>query len=461
MRNQMKIKSGNNLLNRECWLRHCLWRPRPTGPGTFLSLALLVFLVLSANPVFAKNRYVDKNNSTCSNTGPGSQTTPYCSIGAANLKAVAGDTVIVASGNYPERVSVANSGTASAPIVFTVAGGASVTVGNGQANGFYVSSKSWITISGFTISGTSSYGIGIVSSNNITLSGNHVTKAGQPISGATSKGIYLSNSSDSQVSGNLVDYNTNSGIYLTNGTTGVRVVGNVAAYNAAGYARIAPGIDVRSSGNTIEANVCHNNEDSGIQSYTGASHTLILNNLSYNNGDHGIDNYNSPFQTIIGNTVFNNVTAGINVEGQSPGATLANNITVDNGIESPRTTGNIRIDSTSIQGATVDYDLVYLSQPSTMIVWGSTFYNTLASFTRATGMEANGIQGNPLFANPVGADFHLTEGSPAIDSANSGASGALAHDIQFKARVDDPLTPNSGVGPRTYDDRGAYEYQPN
>ena len=39
---------------------------------------------------------------------------------------------------------------------------------------------------------------------------------------------------------------------------------------------------------------------------------------------------------------------------------LANNVSVDNGINSPRTVGNLRVDSTSITGATLDYDLVFL-----------------------------------------------------------------------------------------------------
>jgi len=33
-------------------------------------------------------------------------------------------------------------------------------------------------------------------------------------------------------------------------------------------------------------------------------------------------------------------------------------------------------------------------------------------------------------------------------------------DIEGNGRVDDPATTDSGLGPRSYDDRGAYEYQP-
>lgn len=43
--------------------------------------------------------------------------------------------------------------------------------------------------------------------------------------------------------------------------------------------------------------------------------------------------------------------------------------------------------------------------------------------------------------------------------ADSGAVGEQTTDIAGNARVDDPSTPNTGVGSRTYDDAGAFEYQ--
>ena len=64
---------------------------------------------------------------------------------------------------------------------------------------------------------------------------------------------------------------------------------NLTTNNAAGYARLAPGIDVRTSSNVVADNVSHDNEDSGLQFYTGASSNLVYGNVSYDNGDHGID----------------------------------------------------------------------------------------------------------------------------------------------------------------------------
>ena len=58
-----------------------------------------------------------------------------------------------------------------------------------------------------------------------------------------------------------------------------------------------------------------------------------------------------------------------------------------------------------------------------MLIWNSVNYSSLAAFRSATGQETNGIQAAPRFQNAAAGNFHLTAGSPAIDSANSGASG--------------------------------------
>ena len=128
--------------------------------------------------------------------------------------------------------------------------------------------------------------------------------------------------------------------------------------------RAAPGIDVRSGGNTLIGNVVHDNEDSGIQIFGSGGNpspnNLVVNNLCYDNGDHGIDVSSAGSQRIIGNDVYRNATSGINVEGPSGGTTLSNNISVDNAIGSTGTKGNIRVDPASVAGTTLDYDLVYL-----------------------------------------------------------------------------------------------------
>jgi parallel beta-helix repeat protein len=404
--------------------------------------------------------YVARHNPACSNTGPGTSAKPFCRITAAAKKVTAGGTVQVRAGTYPESVTVRSSGTAAAPITFTAAPGANVTI-RGGTDGFYLSDRTWVTINGFNIINTTGYGLAVNRSSHITLSNNHVSLSGQPASGFTKYGIRLNVVTDSLVSHNTVDHNTNAGIGLVSDSTRNLVVGNVSFRNAEGYQRAAAGIHLYDApANTVAANISHDNEDSGINIYPGSTGCLVYNNVTFNNGDHGIDDSFAANATIVANTVYNNVTAGINVEGGSTGATLANNLSVDNGIASPRTHSDIRVEHGSTAGTTMDYDLVNLSTPDTLLIWDSVGYKTLAAFQTDSGQEAHGLRADPRWVDPTSGDFRLLGGSPAIDSANSAAPGQPALDVYGDPRVDDPATPNTGAGPVTFADRGAFEYRP-
>jgi parallel beta-helix repeat protein len=425
-------------------------------------VCVVALVLLAASPGAATSAvlYVDGSRADCADAGAGTLDQPFCTIGAAANSVTAGQTVQVAAGNYNESVKIPRSGTSTAPIVFRAAPRATVTL-SGQAHGFVLSGRRWITVHGFSVDGTSSYGIWVLRSSNITLSGNHVSHSGRPVSGFTSSGIYLGRVRRSKILGNTIDHNTSYGIYFVSGSTGNLVEGNVSFGNAQGYQRAASGMRFYSSPrNRVVANICHDNEDSGMEFDVGSNNSLVRNNVTYDNGDHGIDNRESTGQRLIANTVYQNVTAGINVEGGSTGATLANNISVDNGIASPRAHGDIRVDRMSVSGTTMDYDQVYLSTADRLLIWNSVSYTSLSAFQAATGQEAHGLQADPRFRHRTAGDFHLRPGSGAIDSANSGASGQPRTDADGNRRVDDPATANTGAGPRPYHDRGAYEFQP-
>ncbi len=404
----------------------------------------------------ATGYHVDKMNAQCSDSGPGSATTPFCTIAKGTSRLLPGMTLYIGDGTYAETIKPP-SGTATAPITITAAPGAQPVVGTGVVNGVYISARSWITVSGLTISGTTGDGVYLTGASNITVTGLRVTNSGSPTATGFAKGMKIVGTSASTVSANVVDHNTDAGIYLAQGTTGVTVAGNETFANARGYTRAAPGIDLRSSGNTVIGNRTHDNEDSGIQLYPGGDGNLVVNNASWGNGDHGIDDYGAAGNRIVGNSVFRNVTAGINLEGGSTGGTVMNNISVDNGINSPRTVGNIRVDASAQAGTVVNSNIVFLHSPGAQYVWGTTNYASRSAFTTATGQEAAGREADPKWANADGGDFHLTTGSPAIDSADASASGAQAQDLAGIGRYDDPAVANTGTGSRSYDDRGAYE----
>jgi parallel beta-helix repeat protein len=406
----------------------------------------LVGLSATAASAATTTWYVS-NQPGCSNSGPGTLAQPFCTIGTAAAKAVAGQTVSVAAGTYTEAVTVKNSGTATAPITYVAAPGTVVT---GGANGFKLSGKSYVVVRGFTVTRTTGVGILASSSNHITLDGNDVSVAGQRASGLTAKGISLSGTTASLVENNKSHDNSDAGIGVTSASNGNTITGNESYGNARGYTRAAAGIDLRgSSGNTVSANRLHDNEDSGLNIWSTSPNTLAVNNVIWTNGDHGIDVHSTSDDVVVANTVYKNYDSGIEMTG-SLRTYLANNISADNGINSARTSGQVRADATSAPSTTLDYDLLWLSVPTAsktvFIDWAGTKYTTLAKFTAATGQEVHGIQADPKFAGPPG-DLHLLAGSPAIDSGSNAATGEPAVDADGVAR------PVNGTV-----DRGAYEF---
>lgn len=433
------------------------WRRATALPVVTAMLGLVgpTGAAVAAEPLL----YVNRNSSSCSDTGPGTAAVPFCTIDRAASVAVAGQTVQVASGTYDEEVYVDQSGTSTSPIVFTPAPGAVVTV-NSDGHAFKVENRSWVVIRGFRVADSVGDAIDIEDSTQITVADNEVLGSGVTTSSGKAVGIILDGTTNSSVSGNRVHHNSDRGIYLT-GASGNTIVGNEVYSNARVYVREASGIHVyRSTSNTLKGNVVHHNEDSGINIYTSSLNNLVVDNVSFDNGDHGVDVYSSTGNRVVGNSIYRNATAGLNAEGGSTGTAFANNVSVDNGIGSTRTRGNIRVDSSSDTSSSMNSDLMFLSSPDVMVIWNGVNYSSVAALRTATGQEARGLQADPRWRAPGAGDFRLSAGSPAIDSADSGVSGQTATDLTGAARVDDPATTNTGVGPRSYDDRGALEFVP-
>ena len=449
---------------------------RVTIVGSALGVAMASMVLTSAAASAAATVYfVDNTNpSVCSDQGTGlTMSQPLCSITAGVGKAKnAGDTVQVIAGTYQANSASPNSGvTVTANQGVTISGGAS------GAKGFSISGKNNVAISGFTITGTPSYGIYVNSSSNITLSGNTVSLSGQPVSGQSASGIYLSSLNGGLVKGNVTHDNAAHGILLTGSTTGVTVQGNTSYHNAYQWQRNANGIDVTAPGNSIIGNVTYANEDSGINMYPGGDSTLIAGNVTYGNGDHGIDDFNVTGGRIIGNTAYGNCTTGINVEGTSGNYDLENNVSMNNAtgaiinptpISPPgaytnncdRRHGNIGVWDSAPASTTANFNLVWQSGAGAEYIWNGVTYQTRSALTAATGQEASPINwADPKFTNAGAGNFQLNAGSPAIDSANSSATGEQTTDILGNPRVDDPATPNTGNPSGSFYDRGAYEYQ--
>ena len=135
------------------------------------TLVLCVLAVL-AHPAAAladgSTLYVDQANANCSDNGPGTADEPFCKIGAAASRTTAG--------TYSEQVAP-KSGAAGAPVTFVAEPGETVTV-TGNGRGFYVSSRTWVTIERFNITTTTGDGLHITKSSFIKLIGNPCQRRG-------------------------------------------------------------------------------------------------------------------------------------------------------------------------------------------------------------------------------------------------------------------------------------------
>ncbi len=451
-----------------------------------------------------KTYYVDKTNVACSDAGAGTISAPLCTISQGASLADAGDTVYVLKGSYAETVKPSYNGGPGLLLTFKADPGVIVTgrpdapANQTSGGAFRLSSKGYIAIDGFTITGTADNGINVTSSQYITISNNHVSNSGTLA--ISKRGMNLSFTTNSTITGNTMDHNTDDGILLRNSSNNNTVSNNISFANAMVNASQAAGLSfLGSSNNTVSRNIVYGNEDSGMNFYSASSNNIVVNNLSFGNGDHGMDNNASPSNKYTSNTVYGNGTSGINFEASSGSATLYNNISVDNGyrrltgggtyntISNP---GNIRFDDTSVTGNTMDYDIVF-SSTTDNIMWNGDVFATMADFRGAfPSQEIHGLDANPtlvpLFLGPTTVatrsagsapytvtyhplcangtplphpecdDYHLAATSIAIDSANSSAPNEQTTDIEGKPRVDILTIPNTGVG---VDDRGAYEFQ--
>jgi hypothetical protein len=101
---------------------------------------------------------------------------------------------------------------------------------------------------------------------------------------------------------------------------------------------------------------------------------------------------------------------------------------------------------------------------------GGSFLNQLGGTTYAVtyscvqnGFAGTGnINADPMFVNAPGGDYRPQAGSPCIDAARNSDSGngnTLDFGL-FPRFVDDPSTPDSGVGTPPIADMGAHEFQP-
>ena len=234
----------------------------------FLSLANCLALPFCAH---AQVYYVAKNGS---DSNSGSASAPWLTIGHAALEAKAGSTVYVGAGTYNESDTFANSGTASAPIIFN-GQGVAIVDGTGVA---CCTTPSFETSNGFLCCNTQ----GLF---NIGASGG--------VSYLTIEGFTLQNyktSSKNDVPAGILIAGSGSGInILNNKVQNIQTTAgkNGNAYGIGVFGTSATPLSLTVSGNTVTG--CLTGE-SETTTYNGnVQNFVVSDNTIYDNDNIGMD----------------------------------------------------------------------------------------------------------------------------------------------------------------------------
>jgi hypothetical protein len=208
-------------------------------------------LLVLPSTAFAATYHVDATNGDDSYTAQQATNaaTPWRTIKTATLSAVAGDTILVQPGTYPESVESKRDGSNSAPITFRTNGAVTVRPPTGTP-GFFVS-HDHIVIDGFAVTGGT---IGL-------RLGPHDGGDG-PVAGLIARN-------------NVVTNNSNNGIQFSNAVDGVAEF-NTASQNGQN------GISYSGTSGQLHDNTANSNGQFGIYVKDGVNHQVWNNSASGN-----------------------------------------------------------------------------------------------------------------------------------------------------------------------------------
>lgn len=323
---------------------------RVVATGIAVALAGVTAVPTQAEAATGTTLYVNGTSAACTDSGVGSQTAPFCTIQAAASAATAGDTVLITGSTYTAKhnLTIAHSGTASAPIVFESTG-PRYKVGAVDITGSYVE-FSGAQVDGFLTSA-------------ITVSGSHVTLDRDFAYGSA---------------GGVV-------------SVGANVTGLTVERSFLNETEDGPAVQLGTgdSDTVISANTTSSGVDAG-----GIPAFAV-------NGDSGTD--------ITGNTIMDGCQVGVSVV-NSTATSIENNIVGSGVCLSGRE--NLSVDTTSAATTTEGYNLLSTNAGTSIpYVWAGEDYSTQAAFAAATGQGAEDLVQSSVDASTDAiANFSAAEG---------------------------------------------------
>jgi parallel beta-helix repeat protein len=398
-----------------------------------------------------------------------------------------GDTVLVAPGTYVEIIDFKGKA-----ITVTSSGGPTNTTIDGGQKGIVVNFATNETrasvINGFTITDDAPPlpTKVTVRADGILVAGANPTITNNIITNNRGFGIEVYSGSG-YISGNTITFSSTAGDPAGDFGCDYDDGDGIYIHGASNTIIDPPVIDH----NTIEQNVGHC-QGGGIGLFAAPPSTIISNNIIANNRSLGYGGgvYGNGSASLYQNLIYNNVSGlaggGVYLSGsgssQGNGATGPLNVFVTNNT----IYGNTISLNALIVGAWVDGSQValpgYVSQLGFFnnLIIANDSYSAIACWPTyqylsgappvvvnsdviniggpayggwCTSPAGNGnISADPKFKNPVGGDFHLQTGSPAIDTGFNAAPGLLATDLDGNPRIRNATGKSVPVV-----DMGAYE----
>lgn len=405
-----------------------------------VTLAAMAALCFDAN---AAEYHVEPSGN---DLNPGTGAAPWATLQHAANNVSAGDTVIVHAGTY-DGFNLTTSGTPGDPITFSAETGVLIDQPNGvTGDGINLEGASHVVIEGFTVQGSPGLirnGLRAVLAEHVTFRNNEtfdnqergiltgfvddvVIENNEAAGSIDEHGIYVSNSGDRPVirDNYLHDNNAN----------GIHMNGDESA-----------GGDGVISSALVERNLIVNNGEGGGSGVNcdGVQDSIIRDNMITGGHASGIALYRidggapSKRNLVINNTVVNDSDGrwAITVSDGSTDNTIVNNVFISR--HGFRGAMDVRTDSQP--GLVSDYNVV----EDRFTTDGGNATLTLAQWRSATGQDMNSFVAteSALFVDPASgdfasADYHLKDGSPALDAGTQPVSAQ--HDFEDDFRRSGP-----------------------